>query len=362
MNLQTSLIGVQINRRELRLQPEQERAEFAVQVTNYSDRFASFQLEILAAGVNGNGSQRWYKVAPDVASMKPPGDTTEFQVAILQPPVPGFAGLINLTVRVFSVELGVEERQVLRLTVEPGSGAIVVTVELPEPALQAKPEESFEIPVRLHNPSKRVLTVQLVLLNLPVDWLLEPEPRSLQLLAHQWIETSISGRLPKARYAIGRDYTFTVQVTLTGGVPTQATGTLTVLPTGQLTFSIEPLEQRLPQRRPWLLHRRPESATYTLTLDNASNLPQQIRPVVRAPESTPIEFSFSPATVDLTPELDANLDLVATPRRRWFGFGRRFDFEIEVTSGLSAGDEVIVAPESGIRDGTPVSRLNGAAK
>ncbi len=335
MNLQTSLIDVQIDRRELSLQPGQERADFVVRVTNCSDRFASFQLDLLAAGVETGSTARWYQLAPEVASKKPPGDSTEFQVSVLQPPVPGFAGLINLTVRVFSVELSAEERQVLRLTVEPGAGAIVVSVELPEPELQAEPETAFEIPVRLYNPSKRVLSAQLQLLDLPADWLLEPEPRPLQLLARQWIETSISGRLPAPRYAVGRDYPFTVQVLPLGGQPARASGTLTVQPTGRLLASAEPSEQRLPRSRPWLPQRPTPSATYQLTLNNASNLVQSLAPTVREAESLPCAFEFAPAELELAPETTTDLTLTATPTRRWLGFGRQLEFDVEVAPAES---------------------------
>jgi len=240
MNLQTSLIGVQIDRKELSLQSGQECAGFQVRVTNFSDRFASFQLEILAAGVESSPTRHWYELAPEVASKKPPGDSTEFNVTILQPPVPGFSGLINLTVRVFSVELSAEERQVLRLTIEPGAGAIALRVELPQAELRARPEEPFEIAIRLHNPGKRAIAAQLALLDLPADWLLEAEPRPLQLLPQQWAETSFSGRLPASRYAIGRDYPFCVQVTPVGGRPVEARGLLTILPSGCLTATAEP--------------------------------------------------------------------------------------------------------------------------
>ncbi len=331
MNLQTSLIGVYIKRKELSLQPGETGTEFSVRVTNRSDRFASFQLEILAVGVEPEAAPRWYRLAPEVASKKPPGDTTEFQVAILQSPVPGFAGLINLTVRVFSVELSAEERQVLRLTVEPGAGAVGLTLELPQPELQARPEEAFEIPVRLHNPSKRLLAAELVLLDLPGDWLLEPEPRALQLPPHQGADTSISGRLPVARYAVGRDYPFVVQVTPEGGAPVRAAGRLQILPTGRLTATLEPTEQRLPLSRPWLPQRQAAVATYSLAFNNASNLPQDLCLQVREAEAQPADLSFEPASIVLAPDSTATSELVVQPRRRWLGWGQLLEFEVEIT-------------------------------
>jgi hypothetical protein len=94
----------------------------------------------------------WYSLSPGVSAKKPPGDSTKFYVAIADTPVPGFVGIMNLTVRVFSLELRHEERLVVRLVVQEGFGSKLLKLDLPVQKFQAVPGELVKIPVRIHNP------------------------------------------------------------------------------------------------------------------------------------------------------------------------------------------------------------------
>ncbi|MGK7927793.1 MAG: hypothetical protein AB4290_21580, partial [Spirulina sp.] len=104
---------------ELVFKPGDKPASFAITAVNHSDRCAGFQIEVTAAGVdNASDRRNWYTISPEVSTKNPPGDSTKFQVTIIDTPIPGFVGLMNLTVRIFSLDLPDEEREILRLNVE----------------------------------------------------------------------------------------------------------------------------------------------------------------------------------------------------------------------------------------------------
>ncbi|MEM6592789.1 MAG: hypothetical protein AAF651_13125, partial [Cyanobacteria bacterium P01_C01_bin.73] len=117
-------LDVRLSDKSLELVPGQQPAQLGVRVINRSDRLTSFQIELLAAGSDAAASSHWYSLSPKVSAVTPPGDTSEFQVTLLDTPLPGFLGWVSLTVRVYALELKAEERQVLRLKISPPEGTI----------------------------------------------------------------------------------------------------------------------------------------------------------------------------------------------------------------------------------------------
>ena len=102
--MKTNLITTDISTTELTFKPGESAVSFEINAINYSDRFASFQVEVLAAGTDENLAPNWYILSPEICTKKPPGDSTQFLVKIIDSPLPGFVGQMNLTVRVFSIE------------------------------------------------------------------------------------------------------------------------------------------------------------------------------------------------------------------------------------------------------------------
>ncbi|NER85293.1 MAG: hypothetical protein F6K42_38510, partial [Leptolyngbya sp. SIO1D8] len=111
-------IHTEISDSVLQFAPESGPLSFAITVYNNSDQFASFQVVLVAAGVDVN-QRDWYRLSPSVSAKIPPGAETCFQAHLLSvPPVPGgFTGTMNLTVRVYSTELRNEDRKDLRLII-----------------------------------------------------------------------------------------------------------------------------------------------------------------------------------------------------------------------------------------------------
>jgi len=311
-------ISIKVSAQVLKFRPGGPPATFEVTVDNDSDRFASFQLEIVAAGADSAPSFRWYTLSPEVSSKKPPGDSTKFLVTITDSPVPGFAGMMNLTVRVFSLELRDEERQVLRLYVQEGTGAKPLKIDLPVRKFQAAPGAQVEIPVRLLNPNQQTMDVMLSFLGVESSWFLKGAEQRLQLGPGEQTEVIFYCQPPDAiALSPCQIYPFTIEV----------------LPTGYVDFSCTPQQQTIPAKGSKRLRRQTEPASYELQFENASNLCSSTSIQIHGKDWQKCKLEVIPPETELRPgETSKAVLLVSKPRPRW---GIREKLLLEVTAILS---------------------------
>lgn len=326
-NMSDSLIGISTSLKELSFQPGSSPAIFEVNVINYSDKFASFQLEIIAAGVEGNLKHNWYVLSPEISSKKPPGDSTKFVVQIIDTPVPGFVGQVNLTVQVFSIELQEENRQLLRLTVLQGLGEVALRLKLPIEEFQAYPDQQIKIPVQLENPGQKPANVILHLLGIEPAWLYE-EKHSLHIPAGDRIETAFLCQIPAPTKAFSQVYHFTIEAIQPSGLSSKIQGNLSILPKGEVNFRCNPKQHRIPRN---YLSFRSEPVNYQLELENYSNLDQICRVVVNTEEK--VDYQVLPEEINLQSGMTNQLSLETKVKRPWFG--REKNLLIEVASELS---------------------------
>lgn len=271
-----SFIKSSISTLELQFKPGGKPVFFDVNIINNADRFASFQLEIIAPGAAENSDFRWYSLSPEVSSKKPPGDSTDFHVAILDSPVPGFVGTMNLTIRIFSVELQQEEREVLRLIVEQGTKIIPVKLELPVKKFQVNPQDLVEIPIRIQNISQQSTLVHLSFLGIDKSWLVEGDKRQLQVKGKSTLETSFICQLPMPVQVASKPYDFVIESSQGEGIYSQAKGVLEVLTKGCIDFRYSPLRQDFPNDADrWRFWKKPHPAIYNINIQNISNFPPQ---------------------------------------------------------------------------------------
>jgi hypothetical protein len=161
-DLMTRPIRTELSERTLRFEPGGQPTTFEVIVHNESDRFASFQVELEAPGVESSRGSDWYRLSPSVSSKIPEGDNTRFWIEIFGiPPVPGgFSGVMRLTVKTYSPELEEDDKQDLKLTIEGDRLAPPqLQIQGPNPIL-VKPKsdgsnisESVSIEVLVQNPN-----------------------------------------------------------------------------------------------------------------------------------------------------------------------------------------------------------------
>ncbi|MBH8560897.1 hypothetical protein I8748_01660 [Nostoc sp. CENA67] len=327
-----NLVNTSISTKVLHFKPGGSPASFEVTVINESNQFASFQLEIIAAGGSSSLGSNWYNIFPAVSAKNPPGDITKFYVTITDTPVAGFIGKMNLIVRIFSLELRDEDRQLLRLVVEEGIDSIPIKVELPLREFSAQPETLIEIPVEVFNTSQKPTTVTLKLCGTEPQWLLDGSERLIQVAAGAKAETSFLCQLPIAESVPSKAYPFTIEATHLNGMPSRSPeGIIKVLPGGLIDFQCIPEKQYIPASRPWLPQWWTNSAIYQLEFKNASNLNQQMHVEVRkGEEEQPKCFlDVQPETIDIQPGETKDLQLLVSRRRRWFGVAQKFSFRVK---------------------------------
>lgn len=323
----SSLIDASLTVQSLVFRPGGPSAAFGVSVTNRSDRFASFQLEILAAGANEQAN--WYRLSPDVSTAKSPGDRTDFQVEILHTPIPDFVGTVNLMVRVSSPQLSEERRLVLRLILEPNGESDLLRVGLPVKRLQAYPRNIVDIPVTVKNLGSQPSEVRLQCKELEVSWLVGSAERRLAVPAHSEITTTFQCQPLGADRVPSCDYPFVIAAKNREDSNVETMGILEVLPVGFMQFEAQPQQQRIPAKRPWLPNWRSRSASFQLTFKNNSNLLQTVDLEVRGQDAKQCQIQIDPEKADLPLGEITPVNLTFSPRRPWIGWSRKLKFEVK---------------------------------
>lgn len=339
-------IEAELSSRQVTLGAGQTTTGFDVTVYNDSDRFASFQVKLLAAGVPATATKPWYRLTPSVSSKIPAGDSTRFQVEIfdLPPIAQEFQGAIDLTVEVTSRELQNQyDRQSLRL-VASGLQGQPPNLSLMAPTLQAQPGERVAIVGQIHNPTATPLEAILRLTGLPDAWFPDGLQHSLPLPPGKLQKVAFDCHLPAAMQTLSRVYPF--QLEAVGRFPSVTTaGQLHILPSGQLSLQCHPLAATIPDRlRVWQNPTR-GTATFTLQLNNASNVEPEIQLTVQALSSrrrfwqkaatTNVPLATLPPGVTLEawphplPVGVTAVPLAIARRLPWLGWTRTQQFQVD---------------------------------
>ncbi len=325
------LINAKISAQTLTFKPGGSPATFEVTVVNDSNQFSSFQLEIIAAGSNSNLGANWYTISPAVSAKIPPGDSTRFLITITDTPVAGFVGKMNMVVRIFSLELREEDRQLLRLVIVPGTGTVPMQLKLPIREFTAQPEGRIEILVNIYNPSQLPANISLRILGLVSKWVLNPE-QNLKIPPGEEISTSFFCQLPSAKEVPSQSYAFTVEANRVDGTPgISPEGVINIQPAGEIDFQCFPLQRQIPVNRLWLPQWRKNSTNYQFEYHNASNISSLAGiEVSNADEKQrPCVLEIHPETVELKPGETEQLELVVSQRRRWFGWTQKLGFIVQ---------------------------------
>lgn len=353
----SKLLTTDLSTQTLRFQPGGDPQGFEVAVSNLSSSFATFQLELLASGVDVNANDHWYRLAPDLSAKIPAGDRTQFSISILDvPPVPGgFVGKMTLTVRVFSLELREEDRRVVTLIIE-GSGVFPPQLELATPELTGLPGHSVEIPVRLLNPNRTMGNVLLRLKGLPSDWLVEGSERRLQIPPQGESRMLFVCQIPASTEAISQTYAFQVEALQSLSSSVQVGGTLTVQPWGVIELDVEPIQSIIPatvvasddiitddELDERANRDRNQQGIYTVQLNNQSNWAQPACLRVIPPpipswrrwlkrDRTTSDFrdriTIVPARIDLKPGGISTAQVYIQAQRPLLGWPHQYQFRV----------------------------------
>ncbi len=326
-NSSDNLIGASLSTQSLTYRPNQGEVSFEVTVNNDSDRFANFQLEIIAAGEIRNPNYRWYRLEPEVAAAQPHGSSTKFQVFIFDTPIPGFVGTVNLSVKIFSPQLARERRLVLRLQIERDNKPILISVELPIRTFQVYPGNAIDVPVRVRNQGQVTTNVLLRFIGIDASWITNSAERRLTLNAASQTEVSFRCELPSVVQAPSLNYIFTVEATSNNSYPANAEGNLEVLAVGHVNFSTPQNKQRIPSRRTWLPDWKSNSASYELLFKNVSNLHQEINVQIQGRDWRKCTFKKFPEIANLNLGETVKVILDVKTKRPWVGIGKTIFLE-----------------------------------
>jgi WD40 repeat protein len=327
---ETPIIMTQLSQKDLRFQPGGQPVSFEVKAINTSDRFATFQVKVLAAGVESTAADYWYRLAPEVSAKTPPGDSTSFLITILDSPKPGFAGTMNLFVQIYCVELRQEEREILRLKLEPSNTVIPLKIELGSRSFNVKSSESIEIPVTVTNLAPFPVEALLRCNGLNPSWLPEGNERRLQLRAGGQAQTQFLCQIPPPAQSPSEIYPFTVEALQGSGTVTKAEGVVLVMPTGSIDWSITPNERQIPDRGRWWPRWRAKTASYPLKLTNEGNLLQQVTAqITEEPDRPKCNLQIEPPHIDLDLGATAELTLWVSKNRHWFGTAKKCAYEVK---------------------------------
>lgn len=320
--MENNVISASLSTQSLIFRPTEPPASFEVTVKNDSDRFANFQLEIEAAGEKRSSEYRWYRLEPEVAAAQPHGSSTKFQVFIFDTPIPGFVGTVNITVKVFSPQLGRERRLLLRLQIERDKSPNLISVELPVKQFQVYPVNSVDILVRLRNMGQQPANVILHFAGINSSWLIGSAERRLSINPGLQKEVTFQCQPPSVVQAPSQNYPFSVEATSSNSYPANADGNLEVLPVGFIKFSTPQYQKTLPQGNRWVPNWKSKTVVYELLFKNVSNLRQEINLQIKGRDWRKCIFKKYPQTDLLDLGQTAKIDLEVTKKRPWIGIGK----------------------------------------
>ncbi|AGY58992.1 WD40 repeat domain-containing protein [Gloeobacter kilaueensis] len=324
--MEKRLISAVLSEQTVTYRPGGPPVTFEVTVSNDSEQFAGFKLELLAAGSGRNPN--WYQLHPEVSTAKPPGGRTQFQITIVDTPIAGFVGAVNVTVLITSPQLKEERKYLLRLIIEPGSGPSQLSIELPVRQFQTYPRNPVDIPVRVRNMSQRPFDMVLRFVGIDSTWMSMGTERRFIIEAGSQLDSTFQCLPPGPSQAPSQEYPFSVEGVPQAGPPARAEGSLEVLPVGFVQFNCSEPQQRLPAKGgAWWPDWSEESANFALVFKNASNLRQEVTVDLQGRDTSRCGHQLTPDPGVLNLATTTELKLAILKKRPLFGLPWTYRFE-----------------------------------
>jgi WD40 repeat protein len=324
--MENNAIDASLSIQSLTFRSPEQPVSFEVNVSNNGNLFANFHVEVSAAGEDPQAGGKWYKISPEVAAAIPQGSSTTFQVIVLQSPVPGFVGTIDLTVRVFSPQLRQERRLLVRLAIDGDRRSARIAVELAVRQFQIYPRNLLDIPVKVQNFGQQYVEMLLRLTGIESTWLMGGEERRVSIPPASQVEVNFQCQPPSVIQALSQNYPFRIEAV--GHNLPSIEGNIEVLPVGFIGFTIPaPKHRQLPAQGQWWPTRKDKSAPFTLVFKNDSNLYQQIDILLQGKDADRCSPTISPPIANLKLGQTTQVQLEITSKRHWLGIGKKLNLE-----------------------------------
>ena len=371
----TSLIKVELSKNQLemtagslpdfKVEQQSEQAVFEVDVVNASQRFASFQVELILDGISKlkQVTDQWYRVEPRICAKKPPGAHTRFRVVLEKAPIPVYERAISIQVRVISVEFeDLQDTQSLELTIRPPQNPI--KLYLPFEDLRAYPGDRLLIPVIVSNLRPEPVSIQLSLMgeSYPIqleqrtetaqvrtgkityiqpEWFVEGCEKVTTIPANDSREIEFCCYLPALPTLLSQAYYFTLQANY-NDYETNCSGQIELLPYGTVQIDC-PEPHKVIICSNW--QNRRGTVQFPFQVMNNSNLSHQVRlQLVDRPKAKSVNLNSSdseligqPSKNIITAEqniaslpaaTDSLLQLEVQKKHPWLGWNRRYWFSV----------------------------------
>jgi WD40 repeat protein len=340
MNLTKTDLTLQLGSRD-------RESEFTVTVTNQSERFVSFKPKLSIRELNQTAENDWYRIEPSFCAKKPPGDTTEFKITIVKPPLKIYDATIDIDLEVFAIEdPQICAKDLLRLTIK--SSELPLKLLLPIKNLKVLPGEELEIPIFLYNLTSNIIDVNLEISapGLQANWFKFKnsqfgEAKKFAIESAQDREEVCVFYPPKNPQEILREkYQFKVNAK-NDDFPTSISGTIEILPQGEVEFQVR--EKRLHPAN-FLLKSFRNRRTYLLSFKNNSNLKQQAildRQHITEAAKRKFSYQLDEGEIILSPGEEKNISLTIWKKRTWLIL-LRFTYRLQLTIS-----PILIDPESG---------------
>ena len=327
-------IGLEIPQKELNFKIGSEKNSFPVVIINNSDQFASFQIELIAAGADVQTvGYEWYKISPDVSVKIPPGDLVEFVVDIIETPIPGFTGIMNVTVQAVSIELREESREIIRINLQGGGTRSQLKLEVPSQKLQVTPLEKVEIPIVIGNPTQLSTNVTLTCKDLPESWFPKGHIQQFTIKPGGIFKTAFVCTLPFDRVSVSKIYPFIIDVVHSNGFPSHSECSLEVLPKGSLKYVCSPKFLIIPPRlswKSWWKFWQSSPAIFTLVANNASNLAHKLNfDVEDVNKNGDFSYEITPDNAEVEPFSEINFNLQIDKPRPLYGKTKKLNLFVK---------------------------------
>jgi WD40 repeat protein len=302
-----NLIKLNLSHREVEFTPDDFRdfsrtenfpaeGDFQVTITNTSQQFASFHVELATERVDPGFTGQWYRVEPNVSAKKPPGARSTFNITLLKAPVPRCDLFIPITVQAFSVEIEdllaeaslsikiCRPHRILDvyfplkdLAVHPGQDSTQpIDPELPS-HISFYPGRRLPIPVMVYNLDNHSQFVNLKLSGLTPNWFPEGVEQKIVVDAGDYSETTFYCAPPETSESVHGVYEIKAEAIPVGdrsqsGNNALAFAKVEILPYGKVEFDCFKALQWIPSQKGSGGQKRADSAIFDLILNNRSNL------------------------------------------------------------------------------------------
>ncbi|MDB9526508.1 hypothetical protein PN498_10950 [Oscillatoria sp. CS-180] len=300
--------------------------DLTVTVTNTTENFVSFQLELDVEGQNRHSQANWYVVEPNVCAKKPPGDRTQFHVHLLRAPIPAYDTTVPLRVKIFSAELAsLSAIETVYLKVLRPTKTL--RVFFPFQDLSVYPGARLKIPVLVYNLNPQLREITLRLEGINPEWF----PDGIEQTT--WVDVGSSSEVefwcapPAVSSTEHRLYQLSVQAIDADGNSASTGGYFQILPFGQLRHAVEDAEKVIPDQSTVLSAVKGRGVAYDWLLENASNVPQTI--YLQANEaSLPSGIQTFAAPLTLLPDATSHIAFQMQVHRPWLGWTRTHFVEV----------------------------------